>query len=34
MKEKTKVSRRNFLETAGVATGAVVATGAAPPRHR
>ena len=28
MKEKSKVSRRNFLETTGVATGAVVATAA------
>ena len=30
MKEKPTVSRRTFLETAGVATGAVVATGAIP----
>ena len=30
MKEKPTVSRRTFLETAGVATGAVVATGAFP----
>jgi hypothetical protein len=30
MKEKPMVSRRTFLESAGVATGAVVATGAFP----
>ena len=30
MQDKRKVSRRGFIETAGVATGAVVAAGAFP----